>query len=64
MKTLGINISHDASICIMEDGVITEYYEENRFHREAGKWWHPTPNKEGIHRWESLEKIKDQEIDS
>ena len=63
MKTLGINISHDASICIMEDGVITEYYEENRFHREDGKWWHPTPNDEGIHHWKSIEKIKDQEFD-
>jgi predicted NodU family carbamoyl transferase len=57
MKTLGINISHDASICIMEDGVITEYYEENRLQRD--KWWTPNSNLD----WLSLEKIKDQKFD-
>ena len=33
MKTLGINISHNASICQVTDGQIDFYYEEDRFNK-------------------------------
>ena len=33
MKTLGINISHNASICQVTDGKIDFYYEEDRFNK-------------------------------
>lgn len=42
--TLGINLSHNASLCIYgEDGM--EYYEEDRFHRV--KNWEPDPERMG-----------------
>ena len=34
MKTLGINISHNASICQVTDGKIDFYYEEDRFNKK------------------------------
>jgi len=33
MKILGINLSHNGSACILEDGEILEYLEEERFSR-------------------------------
>tara|TARA_S200002703_G_C3737604_1_gene226774 strand:+ start:17 stop:898 length:882 start_codon:yes stop_codon:yes gene_type:complete len=33
MRTLGINISHNASICQVTDGQIDFYYEEDRFNK-------------------------------
>ena len=33
MRTLGINISHNASICQVTDGKIDFYYEEDRFNK-------------------------------
>mgnify|MGYP003148514450 FL=1 len=37
--TIGVNISHNASICIKEDNSV-EYYEEDRFNKL--KNWEPT----------------------
>ena len=33
MKILGVNISHNASICQVTDGVIDFYLEEDRFNK-------------------------------
>ena len=33
MKVLGINISHHCSFAFFEDGVLKEYYEEDRFNK-------------------------------
>lgn len=41
MKILGINISHNASICEITDGVIDFYLEEDRFNKI--KNWCPNP---------------------
>lgn len=41
MKTLGINISHNASICQVTNGNIDFYLEEDRFNYQ--KYYHPTP---------------------
>ena len=40
MKILGINISHHPSICVYEDNIIKEFYNEDRFILE--KHWEPT----------------------
>lgn len=34
MKTLSINFSHDASVCFMDNGVVTGYYKEERFSKK------------------------------
>lgn len=39
MKILGINISHHPSICVYEDNIIKEFYNEDRFILE--KHWEP-----------------------
>ena len=41
MKILAINTSHDTSIVTMEDGVVTNVWEEERHRRE--KYWSPKP---------------------
>ena len=40
MRILGINISHNASICQVTDGTIDFYYEEDRFNKK--KYFIPT----------------------
>jgi len=37
MKIYGVNISHDTSLCVFEDGIVKEVYEEERSRRE--KYW-------------------------
>lgn len=39
MKILGINISHHASICLLEDGKVLYHIEEDRFNKK--KYWGP-----------------------
>ena len=39
--TVGVNISHDSSICIKKEKSI-EFFEESRFNKN--KYWSPTPN--------------------
>ena len=34
MKIYGVNISHDTSLAVIEDGVVTQVYEEERSRRE------------------------------
>ena len=62
MKTLGINISHDSALCIMEDGVITKYLEEGRIARNK-YFVPPTGYLIESQPWQSIEQIKDQEFD-
>ena len=42
MRTLGINISHNAAICQVTDGKIDFYYEEDRFNKK--KYYCPNPD--------------------
>ncbi len=42
MRTLGINISHNAAICQVTDGKIDFYYEEDRFNKK--KYYAPSPS--------------------
>ena len=39
MKILGVNISHDTSVAVIEDGNIVSVYEEERCRRS--KWFSP-----------------------
>ena len=39
MKILGVNISHDTSLSVIEDGEVKNVYEEERVRRE--KYWSP-----------------------
>jgi len=54
MKTLGVNISHHASICIFNNGVIEQFYNEERFNLK--KNW--IPNSKNFKLFQSiLQKI-------
>ena len=56
MRTLGINISHNASICQVTDGKIDFYYEEDRFNKR--KYYAP---KHGDCYFKVIdEKVKDK----
>ena len=44
MKILGINTSHNASICQVTDGVVDFYLEEDRFNKV--KNWYPKSTEE------------------
>ena len=39
--TVGVNISHDSSVCIKKQESI-KFFEESRFNKK--KYWSPTPN--------------------
>jgi len=45
MKVLGINISHDASICVYENNKISDFWVEERFNNEK-KWYPDNCNEE------------------
>jgi len=47
MKILGINTSHDATVCLLEDGEIKAVYEEDRCRRQ--KWYCPLDNTQEVH---------------
>jgi peptide chain release factor 2 len=38
MKVLGINLGHNGSICLLDDGEIVEYLEEERISKEKGMY--------------------------
>lgn len=38
MITLGINLSHNASIALCDSGIITHFYDEERFQRISKNW--------------------------
>lgn len=40
MKILGVNISHDTSVCLLEDGEVKNVWEEERIRRD--KYWYPS----------------------
>ena len=39
MRILGVNISHDSTVCELEDGIVLNLYEEERCRRK--KYWSP-----------------------
>lgn len=47
-KILGINISHDASIAIVEDGKLVDVFEEERSRRS--KYWAPKADEETLYQ--------------
>tara|TARA_A200000159_G_scaffold164863_1_gene196860 strand:- start:3709 stop:4851 length:1143 start_codon:yes stop_codon:yes gene_type:complete len=47
MKILGINTSHDASVCLVEDGEVKAVYEEDRCRRQ--KWYCPLDRGQDFH---------------
>ena len=47
MRIIGINSSHDTSLCIMEDGEVVELFEEERERRE--KYYSPTLDAPHLH---------------
>lgn len=62
MKILGINISHNPSVSLVEDGVASKFYDETRFVKN--KNYCPTLSGEGQLSFLSIEqKIHDQDID-
>ena len=62
MKILGVNISHNASICQMTDGKIDFYYEEDRF-RKNQKNYDPNFFKEGHIEYVSISKHAKEKYD-
>lgn len=61
MKILGINISHDASSCLMENGNIVYYCEEERVSKK--KHHIPSINDNQFYGIEKLKKYNIKEID-
>ena len=47
MKILGVNISHDTSCAVIEDGEVVSVYEEERSRRS--KWWSPTDDNSNVY---------------
>ncbi len=47
MRIIGINSSHDTSLCIMEDGEVKELFEEERERRD--KYYSPNINNPELH---------------
>jgi len=62
MKILGVNISHNASICQMTDGRIDFYHEEDRF-RKGQKNYDPRYFKEDVIRYVSIDKHAKEKYD-
>jgi predicted NodU family carbamoyl transferase len=59
IRILGINISHDASIAVIDNGVVTSVYEEERCRRT--KYWAPHGDKETL--YQCIEQKNLEEID-
>ena len=57
-KTLGINISHHCSFAYFEDGILKEYYEEDRFNKIKG--YKPEDDESGnyTYQYQVLKKFK------
>ena len=47
MRIIGINSSHDTSLCIMEDGKVMELFEEERERRD--KYYSPSNDNPELH---------------
>jgi len=56
-KILGINISHDASIAIVEDGKVTDVFEEERCRRV--KYWAPHSGEETLYQCIEVKQLDD-----
>ena len=55
MNIVGVNISHDTSVCLLQDGKILFYLEEERLSRKKN---HFIDNNEIAHSIKTLKKIK------
>ena len=59
MKILGVNISHHMSYAFFEEGVLKEYYEEDRFNKIKNF----NPFSDNLLTFEGVKKFKDIEFD-
>ena len=57
MRILGVNISHDSTVCELQDGEVLNLYEEERCRRE--KYWSPKPESACMQVLESNPELKD-----
>jgi len=57
MRILGVNISHDASVCELEDGRVLNLYEEERCNRV--KYYSPEPHHPWMQTIEQYPELKD-----
>lgn len=58
-KILGVNISHDSSICQLTDGDIDFYFEENRFNKKKEY----TPSESELTKYICIDKHANQKYD-
>jgi len=63
-KTLGVNISHNVSFAYFENGILKEYYEEDRFNKI--KHFEPETNEffEYVYEYQALKKFKNITFDA
>ena len=57
-KIIGVNFSHDASVCLIEDGVLKKFHHEDRIQRKKGLWGNNLDN-----NFLSLNKYINEDID-
>jgi|TARA_R110000851_G_scaffold45688_1_gene111685 predicted NodU family carbamoyl transferase len=57
MRILGVNISHDSTVCELEDGIVLNLYEEERCRRK--KYWSPKPESACMQTLEHYPELKD-----
>lgn len=60
MKILGVNISHDTSCAVIEDGEVISVYEEERSRRS--KWWSPTDDSSNVYEELGLLSIDHKQL--
>ena len=60
MKILGVNISHDTSCAVIEDGEVVSVYEEERSRRS--KWWSPTDDSSNVYEELGLLSIDHKQL--
>ena len=64
MRILGVNISHDASVALIENGQVLNYYEEGRHHKNRVPHLDPTDYMEGTdYVFRCLSKIDLHKVD-
>jgi len=63
MKVLGVNISHNCSFAVIENGILKEYYEEDRFNK-IKHFRPPHPMFDNNYQYQVLQKFKNVNFDA